>query len=114
MKAFEPKWVNSILNIIGFHSLTFGGLHTICKNDILESNILKETKNGRNTVLLIGICRGLSKALTFSLDLWEKGKISSRREIQCPRYFQDFLSTRKNMVKNIQCIDFIPYLNFTI
>ena len=27
MKAFEPKWVNSIWNIIGVNSLRIGGLH---------------------------------------------------------------------------------------
>ena len=29
MEAYEPKWVNPVLNIIGVNSLKLGGLH-IC------------------------------------------------------------------------------------
>ena len=32
IEAFEPKWVNSILYIIGVNSLRLGGLQIIIKN----------------------------------------------------------------------------------
>ena len=34
MKAYEPKWINYILNVIGVNSLRFEGLHIYNKSSI--------------------------------------------------------------------------------
>ena len=39
LKASEPKWVNSILNIIGVNSLRLEGLHMIYKRYILTQGV---------------------------------------------------------------------------
>ena len=37
-EASELKWVNPVLNIIGFNSLRLGGLHIHSQNKVIENN----------------------------------------------------------------------------
>ena len=53
MKSYKPKWVNSILYIIGVNSLRLGGLHLSYNLTNYDHRIISKTDNELNVPVFI-------------------------------------------------------------